>query len=114
MLNDKGRRGLRHLPARRKWPAFETGFIRLPATQVRGGWGAGWYDWLPWEILGFTVDGTFAFLKSLADGSLSTISTRSLSMFEEIRPRGIRRSTVVPTPEYPWLCKNAVKGKRYV
>lgn len=114
MLNDKGRIGLRHLPAQRKWPAFETTVIRLPATEIRGGWAAGWYDWYPWQIESFTLTGERATVRSLTDRRLvKTIHRRELVLFEEICPGTVQRSR---TPSYvrPWYKPNKPMRERYV
>lgn len=90
MLNDKSRHGLRHLPASRKWSAFTAGsVIRLPQSEIRGGWGSGWHDWFPWRILAFNLHGDTAFIQSLSDSQcVKTIPHRTLEMFEEIAPFG--------------------------
>lgn len=113
MLNDKSRHGLRHLPARRKWPAFTAGTIlRLPQTEVRGGWGAGWYDWLPWRLLSFDLRGETATIQSLTDGTIKPIQRRHLEMFEEIAPFGTMLR-LRPLPEAARLQRNRKSKPRY-
>lgn len=90
MLNDKSRHGLSHLPAAQKWSAFTAGsVIRLPRSEIRGGWGSGWHDWFPWRIVSFNLHGDTATIQSLSDSrAATTIPRRTLEMIEEIAPFG--------------------------
>ena len=90
MLNDKSRRGQRHLPAARKWASLRAGdTVRLPASEARGGWGAGHYDFFPWRIESFDFDAENAIVRSLADSRIArTISRRELEHWSEHAPFG--------------------------
>ncbi len=117
MLNDRHRAGLRRnraLPASRRWAAFTTGILRLPATEVRGGWAAGWYDWFPWRIESFDALGEFATIRSLTDSRVvKRIHRRQLEAFEEIAPFGrVERSRAV-LYDRPWH-RPYKKKPRYV
>lgn len=110
MLNDKGRRTIKHLQAPDKWPNVKTGVIRLPATEVRGGWGPGWYDWGVWEIVSFNLLGNRAIVRSLANrNAVSSVTTTQLMQFEEIMPFGtMRRSRDV---DFRYTLTQIIRGK---
>jgi hypothetical protein len=90
MLNDKSRRGLCHLPASRKWVSLHAGeTVRLPASEARGGWGAGHYDFFPWRIESFDCAAESAIVRSLADSRITRrISRRELEHWSENAPFG--------------------------
>ncbi len=90
MLNDKSRRSLRHLPSPRKWVSLTAGeTVRLPASEVRGGWGAGHYDFYPWRIESFDLDAESALIRSLANSRITRrITRRELEHWSENAPFG--------------------------
>ena len=102
---------------RRKWAAFNSGqVIRLPATEVRGGWGAGLYDWYPWQILGFSLTADKATVQSLTDRRVTKeIQRRSLEFYEEHpqRPFGSVHRCRAVNYERPWWKPAPKKNPRY-
>lgn len=90
MLNDKSRKAIRHLAPTRKWASLNAGeTIRLPASRVAGGWGAGHYDFYPWRIDSFNLSAEHATIRSLSDSRIvKTITRRELEHWSEHAPFG--------------------------
>lgn len=90
MLNDKSRRSLRHVPCPRKWASLQAGeTVRLPASQVRGGWGAGAYDFYPWRIDSFDLASESAIIRSLSNSRITRcITRRELQHWSDNAPFG--------------------------
>jgi hypothetical protein len=116
MLNDKGRRGIRHLKPPEKWASQETRVIRLPASRTAGGWGSGWFDWYPWEIESFDLRGETATVRNLKDRrQVRFIRTDELERLEEVMPFGtVKRSSSPPFFRRAWWATTIERNPRYV
>lgn len=114
MLTNRHRRNLRHPPPARRWASLTTGVVRLPASEIRGGWVAGHYDWYPWQVESFDAAGERATVRSLTDRRVvRTITCRQLEAFEEIAPFGhLQRSRSIPVQ--PWWKPRKPKHPRFV